>query len=297
MKLPSSSSQFTAGDRSAQPRQDIQAEHSTSLSSTTTGADSASLSISLSHPLLSASNSFDGSRPSQSPNQSVNLPSPPQTTHPPAANPYSYANPPFDTHRFLCTLEKTFPTPTARSLMRATRALLIDRIGRVRRDALAVKDIDNQAYLFRAALSELRTEITLRLRNESAAISTGLAALRRDVDALGNKMKADIDNMKHEIQMDVDNRKTESKTELKKQDIDIEEVLNKAIVTLGDLRTSMEEVKWNNMRRAVVTLGAFVIVTLIAVEFRPKPKPQPPPKPPAVEIKPPEVEGNGGAFT
>lgn len=72
----------------------------------------------------------------------------------------------------------------------------------------------------------------------------------------------------HRIQMDVDNRKNESKTDLKKQDIVIEvrfisivkvvhmtkyfqEVLNKAIITLGDLRTVMEEVKWDNMRKAV----------------------------------------------
>ena len=31
----------------------------------------------------------------------------------------------------------------------------------------------------------------------------------------------------------------------------MQEVLNKAIVELGDLRASMEEVKWNNMRKAV----------------------------------------------
>jgi len=156
-----------------------------------------------------------------------------------------------------------------------------------------VKDLDNQAYLFRAALSELRTEITLRRRNESAAISTSLAAMRRDVDALNNKMKADIDNMKHEIQMDVDNRKNESKTDLKKQDIVIEEVLNKAIITLGDLRTVMEEVKWDNMRKAVVTLGAFVVVLVLSTELRPKPKPQSRPLPPhpASESKQPEAEG------
>lgn len=55
----------------------------------------------------------------------------------------SYPHPPFNTHQFFVTLEKTFPTPTARSLMRATRALLVDRAGRVRREGLAVKDLDN----------------------------------------------------------------------------------------------------------------------------------------------------------
>jgi hypothetical protein len=55
----------------------------------------------------------------------------------------TYQNPPFDTHTFFTVLEKTFPTPTSRSLMRATRALLVDRIGKVKRDGLTYKDIDN----------------------------------------------------------------------------------------------------------------------------------------------------------
>jgi hypothetical protein len=55
----------------------------------------------------------------------------------------SYAAPPFHTHAFVSALEKSFPTPTARSLMRATRALLVDRIDRVRREGLTVKDLDN----------------------------------------------------------------------------------------------------------------------------------------------------------
>jgi len=55
----------------------------------------------------------------------------------------TYSSPPFHTHAFFKALEKTFPEDTARSLMRATRALLVDRIGRVRREALTIKDLDN----------------------------------------------------------------------------------------------------------------------------------------------------------
>lgn len=72
------------------------------------------------------------------PETQSNLPTPSQ-----AVPTSPYAHPPFDTHRFFAALEKTFPTPTARSLMRATRALLVDRNGRVRRDALTVKDLES----------------------------------------------------------------------------------------------------------------------------------------------------------
>ena len=55
----------------------------------------------------------------------------------------TYNCPPFHTYAFFKSLERTFPEETARSLMCATRALLVDRLGRVRTEALTVKDLDN----------------------------------------------------------------------------------------------------------------------------------------------------------
>ncbi|TFK75979.1 hypothetical protein BDN72DRAFT_359471 [Pluteus cervinus] len=209
------------------------------------------------------------------PNSSVpevwkGAPAPPPNTHPP-----------FHTHAFFTQLEKTFPTPVAEGLMEVTKAMLTERIGRVRKDGLTTKDLDNQAYLFRAALSELRAEITLRTNNESAAIRSGTAALRREVDRLDVKMKEDVGTLKHEIQMEVDSRKNEAKADLKSQDIAIEEMLNKAIVNVSDLRTDVEEIKWNNMQKAVISLSGFVIFIILLMEFGPK-RTHPPPPPPVV---------------
>ncbi|KAJ6599135.1 hypothetical protein DFH09DRAFT_902942 [Mycena vulgaris] len=213
-----------------------------------------------------------------------------------SSNVSSYANPPFHTHAFFTALEKTFPTPTARSLMRATRALLVDRVGRVRREGLTVKDLDNQAYLFRAALAELRAEITMSTNNDSAAMRTATSALRREVDRLDIKMKEDISTLKHEIQMELDSRKNEAKSEFKQHDISIEELMNKAIVNISDLRTDVEEIKWDNMRRAVVTLSAFLVVIVMSMELRPKSRPAPTPPTQshtlsAKDIKQPQPEG------
>ncbi|KIK98746.1 hypothetical protein PAXRUDRAFT_9338 [Paxillus rubicundulus Ve08.2h10] len=244
-------------------------------------------------------------------------PSPPTgISGPPArSNPHipaPYVAPPFHTHAFFAALERTFPTPTARSLMRATRALLVDRVGRVRREGLTMQDLDNQAYLFRAALSELRAEQSARSRNESAAMRAAIAALRREVDRLDVKMKEDLGNLKHEyvnrepclagspeasenrIQMEVDTRRNESKAELKQQSIAIEEVLNKAIVELGDLRASMEEVRWDNMRKAVAALGGFLVVIVIFMELSHfKQSKKPPSLPPAPVERPHTLQGEG----
>lgn len=105
---------------------------------------------------------------------------------------------PFNTHLFFRSLEATFPTPIARTLMTATRSLLIDRISRIRSISLDVKDLDNQAYLFRAALSELRTEATVRTKNATAGVGSTLGALKRDIEALGGGMKEKIGELRHE---------------------------------------------------------------------------------------------------
>jgi hypothetical protein len=79
--------------------------------------------------------------------------------------------------------------------------------------------------------------------------------------------------------MELDSRKNEAKADLKQQDITIEvsrchsveiveyvadisalqELLNKAIVNISDLRTVVEENKWENMRRAVRELMSLVL--------------------------------------
>ncbi|THH12344.1 hypothetical protein EW145_g51 [Phellinidium pouzarii] len=233
------------------------------------------------HPFAGAKEYADNQEQAKNAITQSNLPTLPHVATSDSSHSHSYQMPPFDTHHFFVELEKTFPSPTAKSLMRATRALLVDRIGEVRRTALTTKDLENQAYLFRAALSEARNEITLRQRNDSATLRSSLAALRREIDSLDVKMKSDIANLKHELQMDVDNRKTESKTDLKQMDITIEEVLNKAIVSIGDMRATTEEMKWENMRRSVLALGAFAVSIVIVFEIShssgSKPKQAPPP--------------------
>lgn len=225
---------------------------------------------------------------------------PPARTDPSPAPlpPPPHVTPPFHTHAFFVALERTFPTPVARSLMRATRALLADRLGRVRREGLTRKDLDNQAYLFRAALSKLRAEQTATSRSEITAMRERVSTLRREVDRLDVKMKEDLGNLKHEIQMELDTRKNESKAELKQRSMAIEEVLNKSIVQLGDLRAKMEEVKWDNTRNAVAALSGFLLLIVISMElyqFRKPPTPPPPPLPPPPSSPSPHA-GNEGTL-
>lgn len=63
--------------------------------------------------------------------------------------------------------------------------------------ALTSSDIQ-AAYLFRAALSELSTELNVKARNDGTNLRTMAGAIRREVDTLEQKMKEDIQTLKHE---------------------------------------------------------------------------------------------------
>lgn len=110
------------------------------------------VSISLSPPSntgsLSQTSTF-GSSVTQEKNL-VTPSNPPLASNVPALGTSSripmYTNPPFHTHAFFTALEKTFPAPTARSLMRATCALLVDRLSKVRQEGLSTKDLDNVCF-------------------------------------------------------------------------------------------------------------------------------------------------------
>ena len=97
----------------------------------------------------------------------------------------------------------------------------------------------------------------MRTRNESAAMRTATAALRREVDALDGHMKEDIANLKHEyvslscfvpsviqlhtrIQMELDNRKNEAKNDLKQMDI--------AVEVCGQLLSVLNAISYNDRR-------------------------------------------------
>ena len=106
---------------------------------------------------------------------------------------------PFDTHAFVTHLEGAgFESPVAHSLMRSVRLLLLSRSAQARSVLLHKEDVENAAYLFKAALSELRTELNVRARTDGLALRSATNLIRREVDALDQRMKEEVGGLKHE---------------------------------------------------------------------------------------------------
>jgi hypothetical protein len=111
-----------------------------------------------------------------------------------------------------------------------------------------------ESYLFKAALSELRTEIQVMRRNDMQMLQTEMSLIIREVDSLEQRLSEGVADMKNEIQMDMNNRKNETREDQKGMDMKIQEINNKFTIRLGDIRTEIEAVRWETIWKGMSKL-------------------------------------------
>lgn len=160
---------------------------------------------------------------------------------------------PFNTYRFVSRLERdgVFERDTAEEIMKATKALLLLREQAAASSLVAKADVENEAYLFSAALSELRTEVQMTARTDAIALRSLGSQLQREVDALGQKMREDMNNLRNDNQLDLNNRKDEANADIAAIEQKILDLNSKFSLLMGDTRASLEASKWVQTRRSI----------------------------------------------
>ncbi|GAA5825411.1 hypothetical protein JCM10212_007133, partial [Sporobolomyces blumeae] len=166
---------------------------------------------------------------------------PPLHTHP-----FHLPRIPFSTHRFVRTLERDAQVPrgVAEGLMELTKRLVLREEERVRDEWLSKQDLENEAYLFSAALTELRTGSQVKSRNDSITLKSLTASLQRESDSVEQKMKEDMQRLQSDIQLEMNARKEETGTELQGLEMKIMDLNSKFTILLGEVRTEIEATKW-----------------------------------------------------
>ena len=139
--------------------------------------------------------------------------------------------------------------------MKATKALLTAVENDVLRGLVAKTEMENEAYLFSAALSELRTEVQMTARTDSIALRALNSRLQREVDSLMQTLKEDVDTLRHNNQIDVNNRKAEASGDISSVDQSIIDMNSKFMLVIGDMRAQLEANKWIQTRRAIGKQG------------------------------------------
>lgn len=186
-------------------------------------ASSSPFSPSFLDPDPSSSSSSSNSQPSSPDGTDLVLPSP-SAGFPPIPTHYiSVPRIPFSTHSFVRSLENaSVPRGMAEELMRTTKELLIREEERARADLLSRQDVENvrfllsplllpaasdastrlqEAYLFTAALNELKTGSQVKSRNDSITLRSLTATLQREVDTVDQKFKEDMQRLSSDIQV------------------------------------------------------------------------------------------------
>ncbi|KAF9145953.1 Succinate--CoA ligase [GDP-forming] subunit beta, mitochondrial [Mortierella sp. GBA39] len=171
----------------------------------------------------------------------------------------------FNTNKIVTKLENNgFLRGQAEVVMRSIKALLGGHTNQIRKNILTTGDLENESYLFKAALTELRTELQILRKNDAAALAIRTEIISREIDSLNQKLREDIANLKNDIAIDMNSRKSDVREEQKALEIRIQSMSNHYMAQLGDMRTKMEAAKWETTRKGMVAIfisATFVLLT------------------------------------
>ena len=175
----------------------------------------------------------------------------------------------FDTYTLVRSLEKGgFTGDQAVTAMKAVRSLLAVNLELAREGLVSKSDVENETYLFRAACSELRTEIQNNRKSAADRMRTQRAQLQHDCDIAGQRLGQDLAVLKDELKGMFDDRKMGVRSEQRILESRIQELNYKITVMLNsDMKSEVEGLRWVLTRRAamaiVITAGMFLLHTLL----------------------------------
>lgn len=194
----------------------------------------------------------------------------------------------FDTYNLVRQLERQggFTRTQAVAIMRVILTHLSDAVLALRSQMVSKQDLEQDQLLFQARLSHLRQELDRLKTLNQFELEVGCGGrfgrpsqcspqishipfyqqVTREIENLNNQFNESLVTLKSEIDMEMNNRKTEARDVSKDTTIAITQVNHKLILKLADVKTRMEEIKLNVIRRILWTAMATVIL-LIATDF------------------------------
>ena len=180
--------------------------------------------------------------------------------------------PPFIHHFDSYTLVKdltasgAFTDQQAVTIMKALRAVLAENMELAHEALMSRSDAEMDGYQFRAASSELRTEIRQKRNATSEQMRADRTQLQHEVDILSQRVSQESLNLKDELKGMFDDRKMNVRTERRIMDNRIQEMGHKITVAMNSgMRNEIEGLRFLVTRNAALTLGAFIVGSLMVL--------------------------------
>ena len=181
------------------------------------------------------------------------------------ASPYEHH---FDTYSLVQMLagEKAYSSAQSVTLMKAIRLMLAINLDVAKEGLVSKSDTENEAYLFRAACSELRTTLQTARHSEMLKQRSQRAQLQHESDLLNQKVTQDLMTMREELKGMFNDRKLGLEEQKRHVDGRISELGHKITVLLNsEAKSEVEGLRWILTRRAAMAIAAA------ACEYSPQP--------------------------
>ncbi|KAH6684148.1 hypothetical protein B0J14DRAFT_497496 [Halenospora varia] len=171
----------------------------------------------------------------------------------------------FDTYTLVSQVEQGgFTKDQSITAMKAVRGLLAKNLDVARAGLVSKSDVENETYLFRAACSELKTEIQNTRRANEEAMRRERTLLQHEVDILNQKLNQELLSLKDDLKGMFDDRKMSVRQEQRAMESAIQELNYKITVSLNsDSKSEVEGLRWVLTRRSVmgILFMAFMVLT------------------------------------
>ncbi|ORY69669.1 uncharacterized protein BCR38DRAFT_332112 [Pseudomassariella vexata] len=197
----------------------------------------------------------------------LHMPPPSQFSHPHISTPPYIHH--FDTYGLVKQLEGGgYTEEQAITVMKAVRTLLAQNLGMAQTGLVSKSDVDNETYLFRAACSELSTEVDNNRKAADEQMRQQRTLLQHEVDILGQRLSQDLMTLKDDVKGMFNDRRMAVREEQRRTESAIQQVNLEISVTLNsDAKSEIEGLRWVLIRRSVLGILFMVVLTLGTIRY------------------------------
>ncbi|KAI0512759.1 hypothetical protein F5B22DRAFT_291988 [Xylaria bambusicola] len=197
----------------------------------------------------------------------LHMPPPNESQHPHISKP-TYVHH-FDSYTLVKQLQVGgYTQAQAITVMKAIRALLAQNLDVAQEGLVGKSDVDNETYLFRAACSELSSEVTNNRRTADEQMRQQRTQLQHEVDILSQSMSQDIMTLKDDVKGMFNDRRMNVREEQRNMESAIQKInLKISVILNSDSRSEIEGLRWVLIRRSVLGILFMAVLTLTTIRY------------------------------
>lgn len=175
----------------------------------------------------------------------------------------------FDSYSLVRQLEDSgYQRPQAITAMKAVRALLAFHLAVAQRSLVSKSDVENEAYLFKAACAELGIEVRNQRRRADEQTRQQRALLQHEVDIAGQSVNQELVTLNDTVRGLFNDRKMAVREEQKAAESAIQKLNYKITIMLNsETRSEIERLRWVLIRRSVLGIIFMAVVTLATLRY------------------------------